>query len=82
MVTNTQTNQACQLWSVKQLAQALSLSKRQIHRLRAQGKIGPKEIKLGGSIRFRSEEVYAWINSNPGCADRETWEYMKQAAQS
>jgi predicted DNA-binding transcriptional regulator AlpA len=66
--------------SIKTLAKMLSVSKRQIHRLRACGKIGPEEIRLGGSIRYRLPEVHDWINSTPSCADRQTWKAMKGGA--
>ena len=66
------------LISVSDLAKMLSLSRRQIHRLRASGKIGPKDIRIGGSIRFRAEEVLSWINSTPSCPDRQTWQAMQQ----
>jgi len=68
----------CQLLSAKELAKVLSLSKRQIFRLNSCHKI-PAPIRIGGSIRWVEQEISAWINSNPSCPDRETWEYMKQA---
>mgnify|MGYP000563043886 CR=1 FL=1 len=81
MVTNTQTNQNMQLLSAKQLAKILSLSKRQVFRLNSCGKI-PAPLRIGGSVRWVEAEIYAWINSNPSCPDRQTWEAMKMAAES
>ena len=72
-------NQNCQLLSAKTLGQMLSLSKRQIFRLNSCGKI-PAPIKIGGSVRWISAEISAWIMAS--CPDRETWEYMKIAAES
>ena len=66
------------LLSAKELAAALSLSRRQIHRLNACGRI-PKPAHIGGSLRFVSSEISAWILS--GCPDRKTWEQMKEAEQ-
>lgn len=80
MVTNAENKtQNIQLLSVKELAKMLSLSKRQVHRLRSAGKIGPEELRIGGSIRFRVDEVCLWLSSTPSCADRKTWQAMKQA---
>lgn len=78
-MTNENTNQNCQLLSAKTLGQMLSLSKRQIFRLNSCGKI-PKPIKIGGSVRWISDEIAAWIMAS--CPDRETWEIMKAAAKS
>ena len=39
----------------------LGISKRSFWRLRAQGKIGPKPIKIGGSLRFKLSSVLKWI---------------------
>ena len=39
----------------------LGISKRSFWRLRAQGKIGPKEIKVGGSLRFKLSSILKWI---------------------
>jgi prophage regulatory protein len=64
------------LLSAKDMGSKLTLSKRQIFRLNYSGKI-PAPVKIGGSIRWNSEEVAAWIDS--GCPDRATFEAMQQA---
>ncbi len=71
-------NKNCHLWDAKTFGQRLSLSKRQIFRLNSCLKI-PAPVKIGGSIRWISDEISAWIAS--GCPDRETWEYMKDIAE-
>ena len=78
-MTTAQTNQKqnCQLLSAKQLAKMLSLSKRQIFRLDSCGKLGVRKLKIGGSVRFRQDEVMNWLAA--GAPDRRTWEAMRQA---
>ena len=74
---NTQTqNQTCQLLSAKELAKMLSLSKRQIFRLDSCGKLGVTKLKIGGSVRFRQDEVANWLAA--GAPDRRTWEALKR----
>lgn len=78
-MTDEQTNQNSQLLSAKALGEILSLSKRQVFRLNSGGKL-PKPVRIGGSVRWISDEIHAWIRAS--CPDRETWEYMKMAAES
>lgn len=70
-----QTNQNLQMYSVKQLAEVLSLSKRQIHRLNACHKIFAP-VRIGGSLRFSAQECADWLAA--GAPDRKTWEALKQ----
>ena len=44
------------------------------HRLRAAGKIGPAAVRLGRAVRYRADEVRAWIDA--GCPDARTWAAM------
>lgn len=44
------------------------------HRLRAAGKL-PPAVKLGRCLRWRREEVVAWIQG--GCPDGRTWAAMQ-----
>ena len=46
------------------------------HRLRAAGKL-PAPVKLGRALRWRRDEIVAWINAN--CPDAETWAAMQAA---
>ncbi|MBN1125075.1 MAG: AlpA family phage regulatory protein [Sedimentisphaerales bacterium] len=68
------TNQVYQLWDAKTFGQRLSLSKRQIFRLNACGKI-PAPIRIGGSVRWLSEDITAWIDM--GCPNRHEFESRK-----
>ena len=60
-----------QLLSAKQLGALLALSKRQVFRLNACGKI-PKPILIGGSLRWRQSDIERW--QSMGCPDRATFE--------
>ena len=37
------------------------------------GKV-PAPVKIGGSVRWRREELYAWVDV--GCPPREKWDVM------
>jgi len=71
--------QTCQLLDAKTFGQRLSLSKRQIFRLNACGKI-PAPIRIGGAVRWSEQEISNWLAA--GAVDRRTWQAMKQAAES
>ena len=71
---DTKTNQT-QLLNAKIFGQRLSLSKRQIFRLNACGKI-PAPVRIGGAVRWIESEISAWITA--GAPDRKTWEALKQ----
>lgn len=55
------------LVSAEKLAQLLDISIRTLWRLRAAGKL-PAPVRLGGSVRWRVDEVQAWIGL--GCPDQ------------
>lgn len=44
------------------------------HRLRAANKV-PPAVRLGRAVRWRREEVIAWIEA--GCPDGRTWSAMQ-----
>jgi excisionase family DNA binding protein len=48
-----------------------------LHTLRADGKWGPQAVRLGRALRFRRDEVVAWIEA--GCPDARTWAAMRSA---
>lgn len=75
-MANEKLNQPCQLLSARELAQRLSLSKRQIFRLNSSGKI-PKPVRIGGSIRWPQSEIKRWIAA--GAPNRKTFEAMMEA---
>ena len=70
-------NQICQMISAKELANMLSLSKRQIFRLDSCGKLGVTKLKIGGSVRWSATEISDWLAA--GAPDRKTWQAMKEA---
>ena len=51
-----------QLLTAKDLAQRLSISLRQVHRLNSTGKI-PPPIHIGGSVRWIDNEIIAFIDA-------------------
>ena len=57
--------------TAEQIGKQLAVSKRQIFRLRASGKL-PRPVKIGGSIRWNQAEIDKWIAL--GCPDRATFE--------
>lgn len=59
------------LLTVRDLAQRLRMSERQLRRHMAAGKT-PRPIRVGRLIRFRPDDVRAWIDL--GCPDRATLE--------
>ena len=64
-----------QLMTAKQLGVLLALSKRQVFRLNACGKI-PKPIRIGGSVRWSTETISEWISM--GCPNRLEWEHQQR----
>lgn len=59
------------LMTCGEVAAELRLSERTLRRLARQGKVGPAPISLGHSLRYRREEIGAWIRA--GCPDLATW---------
>ena len=53
----------------KQVARMLNVSTKTVNRLRRRGKM-PQAIQVGGSIRWRLEEVERWVRL--GCPPPET----------
>ena len=59
------------LISADDLARMLGVSRRSIWRLNSAGRI-PRQIKIGGSVRWDCDEINRWILA--GCQDRRAWE--------
>jgi predicted DNA-binding transcriptional regulator AlpA len=66
------------LWTAKQVAAFLKVSTRQVHRLTVDA-LMPACIRLGGNIRWRKEEIIAWLDA--GAPNRERWNEMKAKQQ-
>ncbi len=78
MVKQDQTNGSAPLAvSAKELGALLGVSLRQVWRLNSTGKL-PKPIRLGGSVRWRRDEIIAFVEA--GCPDRQTWDAMRGGA--
>ncbi|MHA2043538.1 MAG: helix-turn-helix transcriptional regulator [Planctomycetota bacterium] len=74
MVTNTT---AEKLLTAKAVGEMLSLSKRQIFRMKSAGLICAP-VKVGqGAIRWRQSDIDRWIEL--GCPDRKSFEAMQGA---
>jgi excisionase family DNA binding protein len=50
------------LMTVEELAEYLTIPKQTIYRWRTEGH-GPRAIKVGRHLRFRSADVETWLNS-------------------
>src|SRR5437879_4438994 len=62
----------------RELARLLGIGVATLDRLRAAGKIGPREIRLGANVRYQLGEVREWLAV--GAPDRAEW-MARQAAQ-
>jgi len=62
------------LLTAKMLGERLSLSKRQVHRLNACGKL-PEPLRIGGSVRWAESTIAKWLAV--GAPDRRTFEAMQ-----
>ncbi len=48
------------LLTIEEVSQLIGLSVRQIHRLKSLGGF-PKEVRIGGSVRFRRQDIEEWV---------------------
>jgi predicted DNA-binding transcriptional regulator AlpA len=60
--------------AAKEVGKLLGISIRQVWRLNSCGKL-PRPIRLGGSVRWRRDEIVAFVEA--GCPDRRTWEAVR-----
>ena len=51
------------LYNTAEAAEALSLSKKTLERMRVEG-TGPTFRKLGGAVRYREDDLIAWLDEN------------------
>jgi len=70
----TKTRDEIQLLTAQELGALLNLSKRQVFRLNACGKI-PAPIRIGGSVRWLASDIEDWLAT--GAPDRRTFEAMR-----
>jgi predicted DNA-binding transcriptional regulator AlpA len=57
--------QTAQLMSEREVAQMLNCSAKTLRNDRSMGR-GPKWVKIGRLVRYRIEDVLAYIDANPG----------------
>ncbi|MHC4698284.1 MAG: helix-turn-helix transcriptional regulator [Planctomycetota bacterium] len=65
-----------ELWTVKDVAAALSVSPRQVWKLISSGGI-VAPVRIARSVRFRRNEILRWIAA--GCPARDRWEATQEA---
>ena len=59
------------LMTAEQLAALLQISTRTVWRLKSAERL-PKPVEVGGSVRWRTEEIHNWINRGcPSTGERE-----------
>ncbi len=63
------------LVAASELATLLGMSLRTVRRLDCSGKL-PRPVKIGGAVRWRVEEIAAWLAAD--CPDREHWEMLRK----
>ena len=63
-----------ELLTLKDVARALSVSPRHVSNLHKNGGI-PAPVRLGRSVRWRRDDVIAWLEAQ--CPARERWEAEK-----
>jgi len=61
------------LLTAKAVGQCLSLSNRQVFRLKSAEKI-PAPVRIGGAVRWRQADIERWITL--GCPDRKQFEAL------
>jgi predicted DNA-binding transcriptional regulator AlpA len=61
------------LLTAKAVGQWLSLSKRQVFRLKGSGRL-PAAVRIGGAVRWREADIQRWISL--GCPDRKQFEAL------
>lgn len=52
-----------QLWSIEQAAEYLALARKTLYGWRCRN-YGPPSYRLGNKIRYRPEEVRAWVDEH------------------
>ena len=64
------------LLSARDLAALLRLGLRTVRSMDAGGKL-PAPVRVGGSVRWRLDELRAWLDA--GAPDRQTWARIRDA---
>jgi len=69
-------SQAVFLVSAPEAAHLLRISRAHFHALNSSGRLGPVGVKLGRSVRWRTDELRAWVSQ--GCPPRDRWLAMRR----
>jgi len=56
-----------QMWSIEEVAQYLSIATATLYGWRCR-KYGPPSYRLGNKVRYRPEEVRAWVDAQSSLA--------------
>lgn len=64
------------LLTVREVATALKVSVRQVWKLNSSARL-PAPVRLSRSVRWRQDELTAWINA--GCPARDRWQAIQEA---
>ncbi len=67
------------LITIREVAAALKLSQRAVWSMLQNGRFGPEVIRLGRAVRFRADELHAWIAAS--CPKRADWTAKPQAGE-
>jgi len=62
------------LLTVKEVAEILRLSRRQVFRLDNAARI-PRALRIGRAVRWSTQQIHDWLAV--GAPDRRTWESIK-----
>ena len=61
------TQEPIRLLTIGDLSELLNIGLRTVARMRSDGRI-PKPVRIGGSVRWRSDVISAWFEANcPDC---------------
>jgi len=73
----TDRKDGCRLVTAKMAAGLLGISRAHFYRMHSAGKI-PLPVRLGGCVRWRVDELLAWIEA--GMPSRQRWQALKGGA--
>ena len=54
----------------------LGISANMVWKLQATGRLGPLPVRLGRCVRWRLEELGAWVEA--GCPTRDQWQQLRE----
>jgi predicted DNA-binding transcriptional regulator AlpA len=66
------------LIGIGEVARMLGVSRRSLERFEMIGGLGPRRIQLVRLVRFRRDEVLAWVDAGAPARDRWSWPPRKR----